>query len=180
MLLALLAALYNDYADEDIPDVDPSEYLTTNEEPAAELSVPPSPCPVPPPDDVMRPGSPCPSPGPSNLPRRGRRTPPPVVNVTQLMHFAGALDVAAAISAADSHTDSFGPEWEVPSDRAGGESRRMGNKRKADKITRSAAEDFALLTSRTTSEHHAADFLSTVTNVIYFIPKLIHSFSVII
>ena len=82
------------------------------------------------------------------------------------MHFAGAIDVAAAISAADAHTDSFGPDWEVPSERAGGESRRMGNKRKADKITRSAAEDFALLTSRTTSEHHAADFLSTVTNVI--------------
>ena len=62
--------------------------------------VPPSPCPVPPPDDVMRPGSLCPSPGPSNLPRRGRRTPPPV-NVTQLMNLAGALDIAAAISAAD-------------------------------------------------------------------------------
>ena len=81
-LLALLAALYNDYADEDIPDVDTSEYLTTNEEPAAELSVPPSPCPVPPPY--------------------------------------------------------------IPN----------------------------------SSEQHAADFLSTVTNVIYFIPKLIHSFSV--
>ena len=104
---------------------------------------------------------------------------PPPVNVTQLMHLAGALDIAAAISAADDHTDSFGPDWEVPSERAGGESRRIGNKRKADKITRSAAEDFALLTSRTTSEHHAADFLSTVSNVIYFIPKLIYSFSVI-
>ena len=178
LLLALIAALYNDYADEDIPDVDPSEYLTTNEEPAAELSVSPSPCPVPTPDDVMRPASPCPSPGLSSLPRRGRRT-PPHVNVTQLMHLAGALDIAAAISAADDHTDSFGPDWEVPSERAGGESRRIGNKRKADKITRSAAEDFALLTSRTTSEHHAADFLSTVSNVIYFIPKLIYSFSVI-
>ena len=95
------------------------------------------------------------------------------------MHLAGALDIAAAISAADDHTDSFGPDWEVPSERAGGESRRIGNKCKADKITRSAAEDFALLTSRTTSEHHAADFLSTVSNVIYFIPKLIYSFSVI-
>ncbi len=37
-LCVLLAALYNDYADEDIPDVDPSD-LTTNEEPAAEPSV---------------------------------------------------------------------------------------------------------------------------------------------
>jgi hypothetical protein len=34
----LLAALYNDYADEDIPDVDPSD-LTANEEPAAEPSI---------------------------------------------------------------------------------------------------------------------------------------------
>ena len=67
----------NDYADEDIPDVDTSEYLTMNEKPAAELSVPPSPCPVPPPDDVMLPGSLCPSQGPSNLPRRCRWNPPP-------------------------------------------------------------------------------------------------------
>ena len=96
------------------------------------------------------------------------------------MHLAGGLDIAAAISAADALTESFGQDWEVPSERAGGENRRIGNKRKAADITRSAAEDFALLTSRTTSEHHAADFLSTVSNVIYFIPKLIYSFSVII
>ena len=110
-MCVLLAALYNDYADEDIPDVDPSDYLTANEEPAAEPSVSPSPCPVPwpPPDDGMRPGSPSPSPGP--LPRRGSRSTPPV-NVTQLMHLAGGLDIAAAISAADAHTDSFGPDWE--------------------------------------------------------------------
>jgi hypothetical protein len=86
------------------------------------------------------------------------------------MHLAGSLDIAAAVSAADAHTESFGPDWEVPSERAGGENRRIRNKRKAEDITRSAAEDFALLTSRTTSEHHAADFLSTVTNVIVFIP----------
>jgi hypothetical protein len=54
-LCVLLAALYNDYANEDIPDVDPSDYLTASEEPAAEPSVSPSPCPVPPPDDGMRP-----------------------------------------------------------------------------------------------------------------------------
>ena len=103
--------MYNDYADEDVPDVDPSDYLTANEEPAAEPSVSPSPCPVPgpPPDDGMRPGSPSPSPGP--LPRRGRRSTPPV-NVTQLLHLAGGLNIAAAISAADAHTDSFGPDWE--------------------------------------------------------------------
>ena len=55
-MCVLLAALYNDYANEDIPDVDPSDYLTASEEPAAEPSVSPSPCPVPPPDDGMRPG----------------------------------------------------------------------------------------------------------------------------
>ncbi len=104
--------------------MDPSDYLTANEEPAAEPSVSPSPCPVPgpPPDDGMRPGSPSPSPGP--LPRRCRRSTPPV-NVTQLMHLAGGLDIAAAISAADAHTDSFRPDWEVPCERAGGESRRI-------------------------------------------------------
>jgi hypothetical protein len=92
------------------------------------------------------------------------------------MHLAGGLAHAAAISAADAHTDSLGPDWEVASERAGGESRRIGNKRKAGGISRSAAEDFALLTSRTTSEHHAADFLSTVSNVICFKPKLIYAF----
>jgi hypothetical protein len=83
------------------------------------------------------------------------------------MRLAGGLGLAAAISAADAYTDSFGSrqDWEVPSERAGGEIRRIANKRKAKEITRSAAEDFALLTTRTTSEHHAADFLSTVGNV---------------
>jgi hypothetical protein len=90
------------------------------------------------------------------------------------MRLAGGIGLAAAISCADAHTDSFSvatdspAEWEISSERAGGESRRIGNKRKAAEITRSAAEDFALLTSRTTSEHHAADFLSTVANVIHF------------
>jgi hypothetical protein len=86
------------------------------------------------------------------------------------MHLAGGLNIAAAISAADALTDSFGQDWEIPSERAGGENRRIRNKRKAEDITRSAAKDFALLTSLTTSEHHAADFLSTVSNVIDFIP----------
>ncbi len=124
-LCFLLAALYNDYADEDIPDLAPSD-LTTNEEPAEEPSVSPSPCPVPPPNDVMRPGSLSPSPGP--LPRRGRAIHHPV-NVTQLMHLAGGLGIAAEIAAADSQTDSFGPDWEVPSECAGYdryEGRRIG------------------------------------------------------
>jgi hypothetical protein len=82
------------------------------------------------------------------------------------MRSAGGLGLAASNSAADAITEPFGTDWQVPSARAGGESRLIANKRKAGDITRSAAQDFALLTSRTTSEPHAADFLSTVTNVI--------------
>ena len=183
-----MVALYNDYADEDIPDfncdipdMDQSEERVDEEpadEPAVEPLVSPSTSPVP------RPGSPSPSPSPSQpehvVPllrkpaRFGRRSPP--VNVTQLMRLAGGLGLAAAISAADVRTDSFGPDWEVPSERAGGESRRNENKRKANEITRSAAEDFALLTTRTTSEHHAADFLSTVGNVNHFVSSFIYSY----
>jgi hypothetical protein len=55
----------------------------------------------------------------------------------------------------------------VASEQAGGESRRLGLKRKAGEITRSAAEDFALLTARTASASYAADFLFTVENVIF-------------
>ena len=155
--------------------------------------VPPSSSPRPPPDDLLgRDGptesrdhpqddtvtfgrdspSPCPSlsadtvPLPRKPARFGRRSSPPV-NVPQLMRLAGGLGMAAALSTADSYTDPLGPDWEVPSARSGGERRRAENKRKAANITRSAAEDFALLTTRTTSEHHAADFLSTVTNVIH-------------
>jgi hypothetical protein len=35
------------------------------------------------------------------------------------------LGLAAAVSAVDAHTDSFGPDWEVPLEHAGGESRRL-------------------------------------------------------
>ena len=68
--------------------------------------------------EVLAP-SPSPSPSPSQpehvVPllrkpaRFGRRSPP--VNVTQLMRLAGGLGLAAAISAADVRTDSFGPDW---------------------------------------------------------------------
>jgi hypothetical protein len=50
-----------------------------------------------------------------------------------------------------------------------------GLKRKAAEKTRSAAEDFALLTTQTVSSRYAADFLSTVTNVnLTFSRKLKH------
>ncbi len=55
----------------------------------------------------------------------------------------------------------------VASEWADGESRRTGLKRKAEDIARSAAEDFALLTTRTASARYAADFLSTVGNVFF-------------
>ena len=142
----LLAALYNDYADEDIPDIDQSE-LFMDDQPAAEPSASPSKSPVPPPD--MRPDSPNPSqpepmcPLPRKPARFGRRSPP--INVTQLMRLAGGLGLAAALSAADAHTDSFGPDWEVPSERAGGESRQNENKSKANEITPSAAAKRTIL-----------------------------------
>ena len=178
MTFFLHAAVYNDYADEDIPDPvgDLPEADIPDPVPAEEPAASPSPTAVPPPDEDSEDSSSpsqSPSPSPSQaypLPRKparfGRRSPPPV-NVTQFMRLAGGLGLAAAISCADAVTDSFGTDWEVPSGRAGGDSRRMGNKRKAAEITRSAAEDFALLTCRTTSEKQAAEFLSTVTNVVH-------------
>jgi hypothetical protein len=59
------------------------------------------------------------------------------------MHLASGLRIAAEIAAADAHTDSFGQDWEVPSERAGYdryEGRQIGNKRNAKEITLSAAE----------------------------------------
>jgi len=115
-----------------------------DEEPADEPAVEPvSPSTSP----VQSPDSPSPSPGPKQpepvvpLPRKptrfGRRSAP--VNVTQSMCLAGGLGLAAAISAADAFMDLFGQDWQVPSERAGGESRRNENKSKANEITPSAA-----------------------------------------
>ena len=174
----MLTGVHNDYFDEDIPDADTPDAEAA--EPPPQPSVSASPSSVPPTDrhgdDVVAAHADSPSPSPSQSypsPRKparfGRRSSPPM-NVSQFMRLAGGLGLASAVSGLDNITDSFGTaDWEVPSERAGGESRRMGNKRKAAAISRSAAEDFALLTCRTTSEHHAADFLSTVGNVIHFI-----------
>ena len=82
------------------------------------------------------------------------------MDVRQMMWLAGGLGLSGAIS----HAEATMPKSVDPAS-AGGEARRAGLKRKAAEISRSAAEDFALLTCRTTSESHAADFLSTVTNV---------------
>ena len=75
----------------------------------------------------------------------------------------GGADLNKVIAAAEDALPPGG--MPVASERAGGESRRTGLKRKAGEITRSAAEDFALLTTRTSSMRYAADFLSTVGNV---------------
>ena len=176
--ILLFTALYNDYADEDMPDEDvPCDEDIPDAVPAEERSAPPSPTSrsESPANEAAHADSPSLVPSQScPLPRKparfGRRS-PPLVNVTQIMRLAGGLGpgLAAAISHANTLTDSFGTDWQVPSERAGGDSRRIANKRKAGDITRSAAEDFALLTCRTTSEHHAVDFLATVTNVIHLI-----------
>ena len=117
------------------------------DEPAVEPSVSPSTSPVPSPD------SPSPSPSPRQpehvvpLPRKparfGRRSAP--VNVTQSMCLASGLGLAAAISAADAFMDLFAQDWEVPSERAGGESRQNENKRKANEIAPSAAAKRTIL-----------------------------------
>ncbi len=79
------------------------------------------------------------------------------------MWLAGGSGLEHAI--ADSDAAMLLEGLPVASERAGGESRHTGLKRKAGEITRSAAEDFALLTTRTASARYAADFLFTVGNV---------------
>ena len=86
-IFVLLAALYNDYADEDIPDVDedipdvdPSEVCMEEQpadEPAVEPSVTPSTSPVPSPGSPSRSQPEHMVPLPRKPARFGRRSPPP-------------------------------------------------------------------------------------------------------
>ncbi len=76
---------------------------------------------------------------------------------------AGGSGLEQAIVDADA--DMPPEDLLVASERAGGESRCLGLKRKAGKITRSAAEDFELLTASTASARYAANFLFMVWNV---------------
>jgi hypothetical protein len=76
---------------------------------------------------------------------------------------AGGAGLEQVIAAAGDATPPGG--LPVASERAGGESRRTELKRKAGEITRSAEEDFALLTTHMSSMRYAVDFLSTVRNV---------------
>lgn len=94
-------------------------------------------------------------------------------DMAKTMCHAGGAGLNKVIAAAEDAMPQGG--MPVASERAGGESRRTGLKRKAGEITRSAAEDFALLTTRTSSMRYAADFLSTVKNVSFsdVMPKYI-------
>ncbi len=67
---------------------------------------------------------------------------------------ASGTGLKQRITAADAMPQAGLP---VASKRAGGDGRRAGFKRKAGEITRSAAEDFSLHTTRTASMRYAAD-----------------------
>jgi hypothetical protein len=96
-------------------------------------------------------------------------------DMAKTMCLAGGAGLEQVIAAAEDVMPPGG--LPVASERAGGESRSTGFKRKAGEITRSAAENFALLTTRTSSMRYAADFLSTNGNVSFsdvmpkYIPK---------
>ena len=115
---------------------------------------------------LSSPGSPRPAPPQNSMPGW---------DMAKTMCQAGGASLNKVIAAAEDAMPTGG--MPVESERAGGESRRTGLKRKAGEIPRSAAEDFALLTTRTSSMHYAADFLSTVGNVSFsdVMPKYIPS-----
>ncbi len=81
-------------------------------------------------------------------------------DMCKTMCLAGGTGLEQVITAADDVMPQAG--LPVASERTGGDGRRAGLKRKAGGITRSAAEDFALLTTRTSSMRNTAYFLSTV------------------
>jgi hypothetical protein len=140
--------VHYDYYDEDIPDAEIPEVVPDpgipDSEPPPEPSVPASPSSVPSTDseDVAAAHADSPSQSQSRLypspcrparlwsavvmvgsrQRYGWRPP---VNVTQFMRLAGGMAHAVSISSFDAITDSFGTDWEAPSERAGGESRRV-------------------------------------------------------
>jgi hypothetical protein len=82
-------------------------------------------------------------------------------DICNMMCLAGGSGLEQAIVDADA---AMPPEGlPVARTRAVVKADALGSK--AGEITRSAAEDFALLTARTASARYAADFLSTVENV---------------
>ena len=84
-------------------------------------------------------------------------------DMRKTMQAAGGPNIEHVIRAID--TD-MGPNPDpIPSERCGGELRRASLKRKASRISRSTAETFAYLTSKTSSIEEAADVLETFGNV---------------
>ena len=131
----------NDYLDEDLPDED-----DTNETPASPIPSQPS---------RSASSSPSPLANKSHTPPQNSM---PGWDMCKTMCLAGGTGLEQVIAAADDAMPQAG--LPVASERAGGDGRRAGLKRKAGEITRSAAEDFALLTARISSMRYAADFLS--------------------
>jgi hypothetical protein len=110
------------------------------------------------------PGSPSSSPSPlANKSHAPPQHSMPAWYMCKTMCLAGGTGLEQVIAAAEDAMLQEG--LPVVSERAVGEGRRAGLKRRAAEITRSAAEDFALLTTRTSSMRYAADFLSTVGDV---------------
>ncbi len=153
----------NYYLDEYMPD---DEDFPEEDSPACLIPSQPSRSP-------SSPGSP--RPGPANQSYAPPQKFMPGWNMAKTMCQAGGAGLKQVIAAVD---DAMPPGGlPVASERAGDESRRTELKRKAGEITRSAAEDFALLTTRTSSMRYAADFLSTVGNVSFsnVMPKYIQN-----
>ena len=126
-----LAGKRNDYLDEDIPDED-----DTNATSASPLPFQPSRSPS---------SSPSPLANKSHAPPQHSMPAWDMCKTMCLHCLAGGTGLEQVIAAADDAMPQEG--LPVASERAGGEGRRAGLKRKAVEITRFAAEDFALLTS---------------------------------
>ena len=92
-----------------------------------------------------------------------QKDPDPKADMRKTMQAAGGPNIEHVMRAID--TD-MGPNPDpIPSERCGGELRRASLKRKASRISRSAAEVFAFLTSKTSSIEEAADVLESFGNV---------------
>ena len=122
----------NDYLDEDIPDEE-----DTN-------SIPASPIPSQPPQSPSSRPSPL-----ANQSHAPPQNPKSGWDMCKTMCLSGGTGLEQVIAAGENAMPHAG--LPIASKRAGGGGRRAGLKRKAGVMTRSAAEDFALLTTRTSS-----------------------------
>jgi hypothetical protein len=88
---------------------------------------------------------------------------PPPFDMVDFMHAAGSYDLKKVLT-----TDQVVPSipLHVPSERAGGETRRQNLKSRAASIPRSVSEVFGFATSRTISAEDTAVVLETFGNVI--------------